>query len=95
MENYDQYKGEKSMKPSLRQPRHQSWQTKKLREIFINMLKIMEAMFKELKKDMTIMCHQTGNINKELDIIKKIEIPRVGKYNNRNEEFTQRRLTSD
>lgn len=31
-------------------------------------------MFKELKKDMTIMCHQTGNINKELDIIKKIEI---------------------
>ena len=34
----------------------------------------MEAMFKELKKDMTIMCHQTGNINKELDIIKKIEI---------------------
>lgn len=36
--------------------------------------KIMEAMFKELKKDMTIMCHQTGNINKELDIIKKIEI---------------------
>ena len=34
------------------------------------------------------MCHQTGNINKELDIIKKNRNSRVEKYNNRNEEFT-------
>ena len=37
---------------------------------------------------MTTMCHQTGNINKELDIIKKNRNSRVEKYNNRNEELT-------
>ena len=34
----------------------------------------METMFKELKTDMITMCHQTGNINKELDIVKKVQI---------------------